>query len=144
MGIKYFLDNTDQKINYKLENAYYGNGTGKIDESLMKYVKDIKEGYDLFVSDVQENPIIWINGRSEIGPRALGHRSIIADSSNLASKDKLNIIKKRQWWRPVAPIVLEDKIHDWFVDAFPSKYMLNKFIVKEEKKEKNKISSAFR
>lgn len=57
------------------------------------------------------------NGRSEIGPRALGGRSIIADPLNNATRERINrIIKKREPFRPLAPMVLEERYDDYFFD----------------------------
>lgn len=59
-----------------------------------KFIKGITK-FDIkqAVLDIQESPIVWFEGRAEIGPRALGHRSIIADPRTNLAKDKLNIIK---------------------------------------------------
>ena len=46
-------------------------------------------------------------GRSEFGPRALGHRSLVAVPSKVSAKDRMNRIKHREWWRPVAPVMTE-------------------------------------
>jgi carbamoyltransferase len=51
---------------------------------------------------------------------------------NIMHKDLLNEYKRREWWRPVAPIVLEDDLEDWFIEPFKSPYMLNNFQVREE------------
>lgn len=47
-------------------------------------------------------------GRSEFGPRALGHRSLLADPTRPGSKDRLNRLKHREWWRPTAPVVARE------------------------------------
>lgn len=78
-------------------------------------------------------PIIWFESRTEIGPRALGHRSILCDPRNIQSKNKVNIIKQRQWWRTVAPIILEEYIKDWFQEIYRSPYMLHAFKIREDK-----------
>lgn len=70
-----------------------------------------------------------------MGPRGLGHRSILADPRLELSKDLLNKYKDRQWWRPVAPIVLEEEVHKWFKDSFVSPYMLNNFKIQPDKKD---------
>jgi len=58
------------------------------------------------------NELIGIaNGRAEFGPRALGHRSLIADPRGNDIKDRMNVIKKRQKFRPFAPSVLEEYAH---------------------------------
>jgi carbamoyltransferase len=56
-----------------------------------------------------------VNGAPEAGPRALGNRSILFDPRNINSKDIVNRIKKREWYRPFAGIILKDKINDFFV-----------------------------
>lgn len=99
------------------------------------YIEHIDEGLDRFVSDIIKEPIVWFDGRGEMGPRALGHRSILADPRNMESKRLLNKYKKRQWWRPVAPIVLETHLDEYFEDSFPSPYMLNNFKIRKEKRD---------
>jgi carbamoyltransferase len=89
-----------------------------------------------FVADVEAGPVAWIDGASEIGPRALGHRSFLADPRSEASKSRLNEIKDRQWWRPVAPIVLEDSAAEWFDGGHRSPYMLEVFHVTQPKRER--------
>jgi carbamoyltransferase len=54
------------------------------------------------------------NGRAEYGPRALGNRSILADPRDKNIKDKVNLIKGREMFRPFAPVVLEEFAHEWF------------------------------
>jgi carbamoyltransferase len=67
----------------------------------------------------------WFQGRSEIGPRALGNRSILADPRQPHMKDTLNRrIKHREPFRPFAPIVLEEHQSDYFELTAPSYHML--------------------
>jgi len=54
------------------------------------------------------------NGRAEYGPRALGNRSLMADPRGDQIKDRMNEIKKRQKFRPFAPVILEEHVHDYF------------------------------
>jgi carbamoyltransferase len=54
-------------------------------------------------------------GKAEFGPRALGNRSILADPRGNDVKDRVNIIKKRELFRPFAPAILEEHVHDYFV-----------------------------
>ena len=54
------------------------------------------------------------SGRAEFGPRALGNRSLLADPRGPDIKDCVNAIKKRQEFRPFAPIILEEHVHDYF------------------------------
>ncbi|MEV6669009.1 carbamoyltransferase C-terminal domain-containing protein [Streptomyces sp. NPDC051162] len=67
----------------------------------------------------------WFDGRSEFGPRALGHRSILAAPFPASVRDHLNDnVKHREWFRPYAPIVREDRAADYFDLAQPSPFML--------------------
>ncbi len=76
----------------------------------------------------EQNIIGWHQGRMEFGPRALGSRSILADARPRDTQRRVNLsIKYRESFRPFAPVVLKEKLHDWFdvpegVDDSP--YML--------------------
>jgi carbamoyltransferase len=61
--------------------------------------------------------IAWFEGRSEVGPRALGHRSILADPRQPETWWEVNQLKEREYWRPFAPAVLAEKAGDWFEGA---------------------------
>jgi carbamoyltransferase len=54
------------------------------------------------------------SGRAEFGPRALGNRSLLADPRGSNIKDRVNDIKRRQRFRPFAPVILEEMVHDYF------------------------------
>ena len=54
------------------------------------------------------------SGRAEFGPRALGNRSLLADPRGDDIKDRVNAIKKRQKFRPFAPAILQEDVHDYF------------------------------
>jgi carbamoyltransferase len=62
-------------------------------------------------------------GRAEYGPRALGNRSILADPRDPNIKDKVNMIKKRELFRPFAPVIMEECAPHWFDMDFSSPYM---------------------
>ncbi|PZD96825.1 carbamoyltransferase [Paenibacillus sambharensis] len=82
--------------------------------------------YDTAARLLSEGSIIgWFSGRSEIGPRALGNRSILADPRQADMKDILNRrVKHREPFRPFAPIVLEERQEEYFALRHPSYYML--------------------
>jgi carbamoyltransferase len=63
------------------------------------------------------------SGRAEYGPRALGNRSILADPRDPDIKDKVNLIKKRELFRPFAPVVMEEHASEWFDMNYTSPYM---------------------
>lgn len=73
--------------------------------------------------DVGE-PVVVLSGRAEIGPRALGNRSILAAATDAAMKDKLNAIKDRAHYRPVAPICLASRAAEVFTPGNSDPYML--------------------
>jgi carbamoyltransferase len=69
--------------------------------------------------------VAWFQGRSEYGPRALGHRSLMADPRHAANLERMNDIKGREQFRPVAPMVLADRAAPIFgAGPLPSPHML--------------------
>ena len=92
--------------------------------------------YEYIARRISEGAVVaWMNGRSEFGPRALGNRSLLADPRNQYNKDRLNHdIKQREWYRPFAPIVLEECYQDWFDFDIPSPFMLYTAQVKQPEK----------
>jgi carbamoyltransferase len=68
--------------------------------------------------------VAWFQGRSEYGPRALGHRSLLADPRSRANLERLNEVKGREQFRPVAPMVLAERAPEIFSGELPSPYML--------------------
>ena len=71
---------------------------------------------------LQGNMVGVANGRAEFGPRALGNRSLLADPRGTKVKDQVNAIKRRQEFRPFAPVVMEEHAKDIFnmpVDKSP-------------------------
>jgi carbamoyltransferase len=85
-----------------------------------------EEDYSYLANEIANGKIVaWVSGDSEYGPRALGHRSILADPRDFHKREILNfVIKDREWFRPFAPVVLEEEAHNWFEPSDPSKYML--------------------
>ena len=76
-----------------------------------------------FLAD--DRVIAWVNGRCEIGPRALGNRSLFAAPFKREMKNRLNQIKQREDFRPIAPICLEEDVEKYFDWIGPSPYMLH-------------------
>jgi carbamoyltransferase len=71
------------------------------------------------------NVVGWFQGRAEIGPRALGARSILADPRKAESRDIVNErVKRREWFRPFAPSILHERGPDYFVGYRPNHFML--------------------
>jgi carbamoyltransferase len=69
-------------------------------------------------------PVVVLSGRAEIGPRALGNRSILAPATDLAMKGRLNAIKGRAEYRPVAPVCLASRAAEVFMPGDIDRYML--------------------
>jgi len=92
--------------------------------------EDIEEGIDydedVIAKMLSESKIVaWFQGRSEFGPRALGNRSFLANPTDPKMKEILNSrVKHREWFRPFAPIVLKERVTEWFDINVDSPYML--------------------
>ncbi len=82
---------------------------------------------------VQDRVIGWFQGRMEFGPRALGARSILASPLHADMQARLNEIKDREDFRPVAPVVLEEEASHWFTNARVSPFMLFVYDVQPDK-----------
>jgi carbamoyltransferase len=89
-------------------------------------------GYDLggeypidkIIEGILKDGIVAVaTGRAEYGPRALGNRSILADPRDPLIKNKVNLIKQRELFRPFAPVVMEEFANKWFDMDFDSPYM---------------------
>lgn len=94
---KYF----DKRIEWK--TPYLGHNI-KGDYPIEKSLKALLEGQIIGIA----------NGRAEFGPRALGNRTLTADPRGNDIKDRMNEIKRRQKFRPFAPMILEEDVHDYF------------------------------
>jgi carbamoyltransferase len=69
-------------------------------------------------------PVVVLSGRAELGPRALGNRSILAPATDVGMKARLNAIKDRADYRPIAPICLEGRAPEVFTPGTPDRHML--------------------
>jgi carbamoyltransferase len=78
------------------------------------------------VADVlaADGVVAWFSGRSEFGPRALGHRSLLAHPGHAHNVERLNAVKGREQFRPVAPIVLLERAPEILDGPLPSPFML--------------------
>ena len=88
----------------------------EIDAIVGKYGATIEEADDKKVVDILADRKICtiFQGRSENGPRALGNRTIMYDPSDPNGKDHVNIVKRREYFRPFAGSILEEDVHEWF------------------------------
>jgi len=116
-------------------------GRGWTDESLEGWLRMAEVAFErpddvakATAEVIAENGIVaWFQGRSELGPRALGHRSLLANPSHADNLQRLNAIKGREQFRPVAPMVRVERAADIFEGGpLPSPYMLFTHRVKPE------------
>ncbi|WP_031508921.1 carbamoyltransferase family protein [Streptomyces megasporus] len=107
-------------------------GRGWSDEEIESFLKDAAVPYER-PADIAETVaetlaadgvVAWFQGRSEYGPRALGHRSLLAHPGRAENLDRLNRVKGREEFRPVAPMVAEHRAAEIFDGPIPSPYML--------------------
>ncbi|WP_435008741.1 carbamoyltransferase family protein [Tundrisphaera lichenicola] len=148
LGAAYWLWNSvmRQPRTYVFEHAYFGPwfeeqayrsaiestvspddavGWQKVDDAPERAARMLAEG----------KIVGWYQGRMEMGPRALGNRSILADPRSDEIKDLLNArVKFRESFRPFAPSVLEDRTGEWFNSDYPSPYMILVYDVLPEKR----------
>lgn len=143
-GISLGLANKHLKLNLKFDNVYLGI-TPKYNINTLDPLNVKNVTLNEVVKILIDNPIGIFQGRSEQGQRGLGNRSLIANPFNNFSKEKINSIKKRSWYRPFACSVLEEDAKIYFkMIKQTSPYMLFTFEVKDEFKEKLKLVSSVR
>ena len=125
------------------DHAYWGSefSQDEIKEELDKQGLIYSEHYhgpSSLVAELltQDKVVCNFQGRAEIGPRALGNRSILANPCGKGTLDKVNKIKGREPWRPLAPSILEEDYFDVVESKVHSPYMLMACQVKEDYKEK--------
>ena len=108
-------------------------GRGWTDEEIEAYLVTAAIDYerprdvaDAVAAVLADNGIVaWFQGRSEYGPRALGHRSLLAHPGYEANLERMNDVKGREQFRPVAPMVLLERApHIFSRGPIPSRYML--------------------
>ncbi len=142
LGAALWIDLQEQPSgakHYQMPHAYWGPEYS--DEEIEQFLKWAKVPYRK-MADVAgeaaallaEDQIIgWFQGRMEFGPRALGSRSILASPIHADMQARLNEVKDREDFRPVAPVVLEEDAPEWFVGATRSPFMLFVYDVQPDK-----------
>ena len=110
------------KINW---NVYSGLGFIAADSFDLTLYDLYETNYEL-IADMLANELIigWVSGKYEIGPRALGNRSILAAPFQESTRVRLNEIKQRDQFRPIAPVCLEEEAARWFGCDEASPFML--------------------
>ncbi len=115
---------------WSMDHAYWGPAFG--DAEIEDLLRQSKVAYTRPASIAKataellcKDAIVgWFQGRMEFGPRALGARSVIASPINESRQARLNELKEREDFRPVAPAVLEEEASRWFVNSGRSPFML--------------------
>ena len=133
------LERDDNERHYCMEHAFLGPSYS--DDEIEQFMRWSKLPYRHLtnvaeeVADIlaQDKVIGWFQHRLEFGPRALGARSILASPISPTMQAKLNEIKDREDFRPVAPVVLEEEAPNWFANANVSPFMLFIYDVLPEK-----------
>src|SRR5438552_8523526 len=94
--------------------------------------------YAAVAEHIAEGDVVgWFQGRMEFGPRALGHRSIVADPRSETMKDVLNArIKHREPFRPFAPSILAERTGEWFEQDYPSPFMVLVYKTASDKRDR--------
>jgi carbamoyltransferase len=141
LGAALWIDHRERggRRRWSMEHAYLGPHYDDEEiESVLRWMKlshrrmrDVAgETADLLAND---KVIGWFQGRMEFGPRALGARSILASPISPSMQARLNEIKDREDFRPVAPVVMEEHAGEWFVNARHAPFMLFVFDVQPDK-----------
>ncbi|MHB0956053.1 MAG: carbamoyltransferase family protein [Pirellulaceae bacterium] len=130
-------------------------GPAPRDDEIRMFLDQASAVYQRFENDEQKSDRVadllmagqvvgWVQGRMEFGPRALGSRSILGDARNEQMQAVMNLkIKFRESFRPFAPSVLQERVHDYFAmrPQEPSPYMLLVAPVREERRVKDHATS---
>lgn len=139
-ALQLHVGKTGQRPPWHMEHAYWGpEFTNEQIEESLRAIWGIRyyQSDDIF-SEVakllaQGKIIGWFQGRSEVGPRALGNRSILADPSRPEMKDRVNNqVKHREPWRPFAPSLREESMPYFIDNPMPSPFMILAFDAKTE------------
>ena len=131
-----------QGIGLAIDAQLYYTGNAKLEWSVYageEFIEDIQpihyESSPLNLDELSSilmsgEVIAWVQGKYEIGPRALCHRSLLAIPYHKTMHDTLNKIKQRESYRPIAPVCTEESVNKYFEWEGPSPYMLNFMKVK--------------
>ena len=133
-------------IGTAIDAQFHYTGNPKIDWNVYSGLGFVTTGsfdlthYDLYepdyemIADMLANDLIlgWVNGKYEIGPRALGNRSILAAPFRESTRVRLNEIKQREQFRPIAPVCLEEEAARWFGCEHASPFMLYTYSVRTD------------
>jgi carbamoyltransferase len=142
LGAALWIDGRERAVSEReaMDHAYFGPAYSEDEiESFLKWSKTPYRKLSNIAEDVaeilaQDKIIGWFQGRMEFGPRALGARSILASPIKPEMQARLNELKDREDFRPVAPAVTEEDAELWFENARPSPFMLFVNRIRPEKR----------
>jgi carbamoyltransferase len=129
----------DRTRRWTMDHAYLGPASSDAEvETLLRWSNvPFRRLHDVAAETAEllaaGNVVGWYQGRTEFGPRALGARSILASPIDPGMQARLNEIKDREDFRPVAPVVMEEYAADWFVGCGRAPFMLFIFDVRPER-----------
>jgi carbamoyltransferase len=137
------IEKTGQRPDWKMDHAYWGAAYDNetIENALQSFVGiRVHRSNDICAETARllaaDRIVGWFQGRFEIGPRALGNRSILANPAHPEMKDLINTkVKNREPWRPFAPSMLEEEVGRYFESPMPSPYMILAFDVKPSRQD---------
>lgn len=123
-------------------HVYLGDGytndeiSDFLDSCKLSYKKD-NDFPGTVAAELADGKLVgWFQDRDEIGPRALGNRSILADPRTAESRDRVNrSVKHREEWRPFAPSILEEGADNYLQEYQPSPFMIDTFNIVDEKQD---------
>ncbi len=137
-----YLDGGGRLPMKPLRHAYLGPefSDAEIEKALVTYKLRASKLEDIAATTAEllaNGKIIgWFQGRMEFGPRALGHRSILADPRDPEMNGKVNnAVKFREWWRPFAPSMLKEVAGEYLEHACDSPFMILTSPVRPEKRD---------
>jgi carbamoyltransferase len=146
-ALQVYVEKVGKRSGFIMKHAYYGPQFSN--NEILRIIKKAEIQHYKKYQNIEKKTarlladgkiIGWFQGRMEIGPRALGNRSILANPSILKMKDILNKrVKGREPWRPFAPSLLEEYTKEYLLDVTHSEFMI---LESRSKKEKRKSIQA--
>ena len=136
-----YLEQKLDTSSFVMDHVYFGPeySDSKIKEALdakglsYRKVASIEKEVARLISDGKI--IGWFQGRMEVGPRALGNRSILCDPRDATMKDTVNNkVKFREAWRPFCPSMLHEYAHEYLIKPCYHPFMILTFTIREEKR----------